>query len=253
MLIFVRIFFFVNVSNVFVSHLFIMIDSESKKTIVFTLLVFSFAFKCVKTASNAYHKSLENNKSHSVTNGLIATSNTAYLVASLHENQKINSIKRSKRSNSLHSSSFSYIIPEKYYEFKEIDLLRYIFEATKFKEIACEFTFQNCLLDLNNQRNVNGYTYISKKCFPLQKARFCLQEFNYKNSDCSFKSNEKLMTTHFKRFTRNFEICITKFPSSASLIASNSVKINRSIYKNAVLTYIFASIYYCIYNYFFFI
>lgn len=129
------------------------------------------------------------------------------------ERIKIASSKRSVDSSD-NNSGYS-IVPREYYKNTDYySMLSYIFAAVKFDNNVCEYTFQNCLLNMNNQEQVRGYAVLSKQCFPLQKSRFCLQEVNFKNSDCVYKRAESKVEQHFNELTKNLETCVHRHPSA---------------------------------------
>ena len=133
--------------------------------------------------------------------------------------ERVNSSRHMKFKRNPHS----YIIPDKMYEFKEIELLKFIFNAIKFNEVACEYTFQNCLLDLNIQKNLYTHLSLSQKCLPLQKSKYCMQEFNYRNSDCSYNAAQKKVTENLKLLNKNLEICVKKYPNSLPIKSENNI------------------------------
>lgn len=139
----------------------------------------------------------------------------AQLNATSLERIKISSFKRSV-DNSDNNSGYS-IVPREYYKNTDYySMLSYIFAAVKFDNNVCEYTFQNCLLNMNNQEQVRGYAVLSKQCFPLQKSRFCLQEVNFKNSDCVYKMAEAKVKQHFNELTKNLETCVHRHPNARS-------------------------------------
>ena len=133
--------------------------------------------------------------------------------------ERVNSSRHMKIKRNPHS----YIIPDKMYEYKEIELLKFIFNTIKFNEVACEYTFQNCLLDLNIQKKFYTHLSLSQKCIPLQKSIFCMQEFNFRNSDCSYNNAQKRVTENLKLLNKNLEICIKKHPNPLIIKSENNI------------------------------
>ncbi len=124
------------------------------------------------------------------------------------------------------------IVPLEFYKNPDYyQMLSYIFNQMKFTNKQCEVTFQNCLLDLNNKRFVKGYDIISDVCFPLQKSRFCLEEQNFRRSECAYFTIFHRAQKHFARLSLNLETCLRKYPielSSTQLGNNNSSSIYRS-------------------------
>ncbi len=124
------------------------------------------------------------------------------------------------------------IVPKEFYKNTNYyQMLSYIFSQIKFTNKQCEVTFQNCLLDLNNQRSVKGYEIISEVCFPLQKSRFCLEEHNFQRSECAYFTILHRAQKHFARLSLNLETCLRRYPiqlSSTQLGSNSSSSINRS-------------------------
>lgn len=99
------------------------------------------------------------------------------------------------------------------------NLLKYIFSVVQFDKKECEYAFQNCLLDVNNVKNVSGY--YSEQCFPFQKSLYCLDEMIFEESDCVYKLSEKIMKAHIYRMKKNLDQCIERFPSERQFANSN--------------------------------
>lgn len=122
--------------------------------------------------------------------------------------------------------SFYSIIPSDFYskaakhELDLISMYNLIFKKIKFvnKEQpslgeVCEYTFQNCMLNSdNNLKSVKNQIRPSPKCFPLEKAKFCLKRVNFHDSDCTFDSIESQIEIHLRKLNRNLEMCSIKFP-----------------------------------------
>ena len=140
---------------------------------------------------------------------------------------------------SMHDDGYS-IIPREFYKSTDYySMLSYIFAAVKFENTVCEYTFQNCLLNMNNQENVRGFDVLSRECFPLQKSRFCLQEVNFKNSDCVYKKAEAKIINYFTHLTNNLETCISKYPNSRTSELNASNKASNNSYTKAFFLIIF--------------
>lgn len=109
------------------------------------------------------------------------------------------------------------IVPREYYKKTDYYLmLAHIFKEVKFANKQCDVTFQNCLLDMNNKRNVKGHDFLSETCFPLQKSRYCLEESNYVKSECLYKTVHYSAQKYFTRLSTNLESCIRRYPTQVS-------------------------------------
>lgn len=164
---------------------------------------------------------------HNTSNAFISTKTDTNLT---DQSNSFRLIKRNFKRNT-RNDGYS-IVPRDYYQKPDYNvMLSHIFEAVKFENIQCEYTFQNCLLNMNNEKNVRGYNILSKKCFPLQKSRYCLEEVNFRSSDCIYKMAEVKIRQHFQKLTKNLETCVAINPNVrlSELTASN--KSSRSIFQ----------------------
>ncbi len=159
--------------------------------------------------------------------------------------------------------SFYSIIPSNFYskankhETDLISMYNLIFKKIKFfnKEQpnlneVCEYTFQNCMLNSdNNLKSVKNQMRPSPKCFPLEKAKFCLKRVNFHDSDCTYDSIEPQIETHLRKLNRNLEMCSIKFPltndsrqytkASLSSSASPLKQLNYFLFTSKSLTSLF--------------
>ena len=163
----------------------------------------------------------------------------------------------SKRLRSIHKNLNKYsknddyysIIPLRLYEHDDIQLIvmhNLIFDAIKFDDEMCDFTFQNCLLDVDNEEHLNKELKVSVQCFPLQKSKYCLHNQNFVNSDCHFRSIHDKVNSYLVQLNKNLEVCTARYPTTAQQLNNSNFRfqINYFYFLNGILFNFLIILYY---------
>lgn len=124
------------------------------------------------------------------------------------------------------------IVPYEFYERMELrrednshtlHMYNLIFGSMDLGHESCNIMFQNCLL--NSDNNVHAicehHLITSSQCFPLRKAKYCLQKSNYIDTTgqeqevtCEYKRIHDRVKFYNLHLHRNMEACQVIFPVS---------------------------------------